>query len=67
MSMNGAQLLARSAQAYVDTCAGDPVTAVKGRVPVWRGVATAELLQWLCGFNAAHPTVPTLIFVGFAF
>jgi erythromycin esterase len=43
------------ASRYVDTCAGTPEDAVKGLFTNFQSTETADLLRWMCAWNASHP------------
>jgi erythromycin esterase-like protein len=47
----GADQVAR----YVQTCDGDPVEAIRGLFGVWQSTEVADLVEWMCEWNRAHP------------
>lgn len=47
----GADQVAR----YVQTCEGEPVEAIRGLFGVWQSAEVADLVQWMCEWNRAHP------------
>ncbi|MBW1881001.1 MAG: erythromycin esterase family protein, partial [Deltaproteobacteria bacterium] len=50
---------------YVATCEGDPVQAVRnGIFGVFQDESVAEVAQWMCAWNQAHPDDP-VYFTGF--
>lgn len=56
---------AEQVAAYVDTCEGDPVELVKSSlIYSWAGQSVADLIEWMCGYNQAHPDDPVQ-FAGF--
>lgn len=44
-----------TANAYVQSCDGDPDTATAGFFGVWRSRELSALLGWMCEWNSAHP------------
>jgi erythromycin esterase-like protein len=51
---------------YVQTCDGDPVEAIRGLFGVWQSTEVADLVQWMCEWNRAHPKPKDKVqFVGF--
>jgi erythromycin esterase len=49
---------------YVATCQGTAADAMRGLFGVWQSQETADLLEWMCAWNQAHPNDP-LTFFGF--
>jgi erythromycin esterase-like protein len=43
------------AERYAQTCQGSPAEALNLHIPVWESEEVAELLQWMCEWNQAHP------------
>ncbi len=46
---------ARQLNEYVQTCLGDPNSAVHALGDDWADVQTSEFAAWLCAWNASHP------------
>jgi len=47
----GAEVAAR----YVQTCQGDPLTAIREHINVWQSTEYGDLVQWMCEWNSGHP------------
>jgi erythromycin esterase-like protein len=48
---------------YVDTCSGSAFDAVtQGLFGVWANTAMKHLVEWMCGWNQAHPADPVHFF-----
>ncbi|MEZ4300599.1 MAG: erythromycin esterase family protein [Polyangiaceae bacterium] len=56
LAMETPWLTAESVSHYVETCEGTPRDALNGVFSVFRSEETAALVQWMCEWNAAHPT-----------
>jgi erythromycin esterase-like protein len=52
------------ANEYVQTCAGSPEEAARRLHMIWWDESVAELLAWLCNWNANHAT-DRVVFMGF--
>ena len=56
---------AKSIEAYVQTCEGDLIdVTVENLIKGWTGQSVADLIQWMCEYNQAHPDDP-VHFVGY--
>lgn len=44
-----------TANAYVQTCDGDPDAATAGFFGVWRSAELSALIGWMCEWNRTHP------------
>ncbi|MES1211855.1 MAG: erythromycin esterase family protein, partial [Acidobacteriota bacterium] len=49
---------------YVATCQGTVVDAARGLFGIWQSQETADLFEWMCSWNQAHPRDP-ISFFGF--
>ena len=45
---------AEAAARYVQTCQGDPRTAIREHIPEWQSTEYADLVQWMCEWNRDH-------------
>ncbi|MEA2562325.1 MAG: erythromycin esterase [Acidobacteriota bacterium] len=46
---------AEAAERYVETCQGDPLTAIREHINVWQSTEYGDLVQWMCEWNSGHP------------
>lgn len=46
---------AEAAERYVETCQGDPLTAIREHINVWHSTEYADLVEWMCQWNSSHP------------
>lgn len=46
---------AEVAERYVETCQGDPLTAIREHINVWQSTEYGDLVEWMCEWNSSHP------------